>query len=227
MASLRKRYQDRFESRDDGPAVSAPPVTAGLPAEAPKPLEPVTIEKTDPVAGAALKRRISELEHAEQLAKQHQPQQQRPQPETTQQVAPAHVQAWIAANPRYANDPVGQAELQLAVTKTQCEGLVDWNHPGFLGAIERHLGLNKQTVAPGGVPARPAPPPRQQSGPPVSAPVHRDTPSMTTGRPMGAPMQLTGEEQTLARSLGISDEEYREGKRRMLREKQSGLHPSG
>jgi hypothetical protein len=211
--------------------VAAPPAAAAaqLPPVAEKSAtEPVQVEQS-PADQAALKSRILELEHAEQLAKQHQPQQQRPQPETQQQVAPAHVQAWIAANPRYANDPVGQAELQLAVTKTHRDGLVDWNHPGFLGAIERHLGLDRQpnAAAPGGVPARPAPPPRQQSGPPVSAPVHRDTPSMTTGRPMGAPMQLTGEEQALARSLGISDEEYREGKRRMLREKQGGLHPSG
>jgi hypothetical protein len=231
VASLRKRYQERFQDRrDDGPTASTPQAAAELPptANAPKPAEPLQIE-TNAADQAALRSRIAEIERAEELARQSVPQQQRPQPET-QQTAPAHVQAWVNAHPRYVNDPVGQAELQLAATKTHREGL-DWSHPNFLEAIERHLGLrqangstpNHQATPTPAAPPRPRPP---QLSPPVSAPPTRDTPSWTTGRPQGTPMQLSEEQRQLARTLGISDEEYRQGLLRMNREKAGGLHNS-
>jgi hypothetical protein len=47
---------------------------------------------------------------------------------------------------------------------------------------------------------------------------------MTSGRSPSAPTTLTMEQQQLARSLGISDEEYRQGLLRMNREKQAGMH---
>ena len=50
---------------------------------------------------------------------------------------------------------------------------------------------------------------------------------MTSGRPTGEPLRLTREQQELARSLGLSDEEYRAGLMRMNREKQAGFHIDG
>jgi hypothetical protein len=47
---------------------------------------------------------------------------------------------------------------------------------------------------------------------------------MTSGRALNAPMRLTPEEQQLARTLGLSDSQYMDGKKRMMAEKAAGLH---
>jgi len=47
---------------------------------------------------------------------------------------------------------------------------------------------------------------------------------MTSGRPASEPLRLTREEQELARTLGLTDSQYIEGKKRMMAEKAAGLH---
>jgi hypothetical protein len=50
---------------------------------------------------------------------------------------------------------------------------------------------------------------------------------MTTGRPAGQPTQLTHEERTLARSLGLSDAEYATNKEKLISLKNSGVIVDG
>ena len=57
----------------------------------------------------------------------------------------------------------------------------------------------------------------------VSAPVTRDTPALSTGKP-AARIHLSIEERQLAAQLGISEVEYARQKARMNREKALGLH---
>jgi hypothetical protein len=57
-----------------------------------------------------------------------------------------------------------------------------------------------------------------------SAPVSREPPGMSSGqRPMR--IQLSVEERQMAKSLGLSEQEYAKQKARMLTEKKAGFHP--
>src|SRR5215475_6018675 len=60
------------------------------------------------------------------------------------------------------------------------------------------------------------------SGPPISAPPTRDVPSFSTGRPV-SDMRLTADEAQIARSLGITAEEYLAQKKRMHQLKAAGV----
>src|SRR5262249_22928670 len=74
--------------------------------------------------------------------------------------------------------------------------------------------------APAPAPRASAPPPRQSVA--YSAPPTREVPSATTGRPIGHRAPLTTAELEIARSSGISPEQYAENKARMEKMKQSG-----
>ena len=154
---------------------------------------------------------------------------------------PAAVKTWLDAHPQYmdTNDVVAQAEIHLATVKTLRDGK-SWHSPDFLSTLEHHLAFREpqtrpeqvrpaanQPIQPRYVEAAPARTPvPQQARPaaPVSAPPTRDAPSMTTGRSPSEPLRLTAEEQQLARTLGLSDSQYMEGKKRMMAEKAAGLH---
>src|SRR5262245_27177352 len=110
-----------------------------------------------------------------------------------------------------------------------------WDDPDFIPTIERHLGIapatNGQTQhrpierpPAASAPRRVEQPVRQQqrSSVPMSAPVHREPPSMSTGRPQSFRAPLTKDELEIARASGISAEKYQENKERMLRMKASG-----
>ena len=86
--------------------------------------------------------------------------------------------------------------------------------------METHLGLRDE--APPQRSTHPAAP-RQNRGPAVSAPPTRETLSLSTGRPV-SDVRLSAEERELAATLGLSDNQYAEGKRRMMREKGEGFH---
>jgi hypothetical protein len=73
---------------------------------------------------------------------------------------------------------------------------------------------------------RSAPVRQQYSGPAVSAPPHRDVPSMGTGRPQSFRAPLTQAEKEIARVSG-GEEEYQRNKERLAREKAAGLHGNG
>jgi hypothetical protein len=116
-----------------------------------------------------------------------------------------------------------------------------WNDDNFIPAIERHLGFRQQPQPqpqqrqpqPNGNGHAPASAPapqrngaqlRQQrpASAPVSAPPTRDAPSMSTGRPTSHRVPLTEAEAEIARSSGLSLEEYQQKKEKMLRLKAAG-----
>ena len=245
MASLRKRH-----SIENEPPVTTPPQTAAAqpPPEAEDnavPSEPVRIDEPSPVKQAetaALKQRLAEVQRAETLARTATQQQPRAATEPPQQAIemPAAVKTWLDAHPQYmdTNDVVAQAEIHLATVKTLRDGK-SWHSPDFLSTLEHHLAFREpqtrpeqvrpaanQPIQPRYVEAAPArtPAPQQRPAAPVSAPPTREVPSMTSGRALNAPMRLTPEEQQLARTLGLSDNQYMDGKKRMMAEKAAGLH---
>jgi hypothetical protein len=154
---------------------------------------------------------------------------------------PAHVQEWLKKHPQFFNDAVAQAELNVATMKCVRDGLT-WNDDNFIPSIERHLGFRQQPQPQqrqpqqrqpqpngnGHAPAAPArngaQPVRQQrpASAPVSAPPTRDAPSMSTGRPTSHRVPLTEAEAEIARSSGLSLEEYQQQKEKMLRLKAAG-----
>jgi len=100
--------------------------------------------------------------------------------------------------------------------------------PRYIERLERHLGLRQQS---NGVPKQniPTPAPRydapvrqQQRSVPVSAPPHRDPPSMTTGRSPSQRVPLSAEQIDAARFSGISVEEYERQLRKMEAMKAAG-----
>ena len=245
MASLRKRYQERIEvspAKDGPPVTTAPTGAAKLPEPAVDVKSPPEMPETkespaDVAAKHALRERLREMETAETLNRQaSQPpqyaaesQQQQPQ----QPAMPPAVQKWLAEHPQYLdpNDAIAQTEISLATMKAARDGLT-WNDDDFLPSIERYLGIaprtNGQTQprpspAPAAPPRHESPPVRQQrSAVQMSAPVSRDSPSMTTGRPQGGPVQLTAEQREAARFSGISEQEYARQLQRMNQMKAAG-----
>src|SRR5262249_23745209 len=128
------------------------------------------------------------------------------------------------------NDAVAQAEIHLATVKCMRDGKT-WNDDDFLPSIERHLGIAPRTN--GQTQPRPSPAPaapsyvsprqhQQRSTVPMSAPVSRDSPSFSTGRPQGGPVRLTPAQQEAARFSGISEAEYARQLVKMERMKAAG-----
>jgi len=251
LASLRKKQGRAEDSAPVAStpiqAAEPPPVAADV-----KPPEPINTEAPAEVAARdaiALQLRLREMENAEALQRDAVQQQQRlaaepPQQQQQPPAMPAAVEKWLIEHPEYTdpNDHVAQAEIHLATVKCMRDGKT-WDQPDFIPTIERHLGLRQQQPHPqpngNDVPkqninAQPAPrapdhsrgqasaPARQYAGPPVSAPPTRETPSYTTGRPIGRRAPLNAAEIEIARSSGISPEEYAANKERMERMKASG-----
>ena len=229
MASFRKRPQSRI-SEEAAPVTTAPTTAAQLPnpADAAAKESPVEQAEKD-----AIKRRIAEMDGAERLQQEVHDQQVRFAKERQQQVAqiPDHIRRWAEANPRYVSDPLGQAELNVALMKATRDGK-GWQDPDFVETVERHLGLRQaEKPAPSrsyepparqASPVRQAAPVRQYKGPPMSAPPTRDVPSYSTGRPP-TDTRLTAEEAQIAKSLGLSSQEYQYQKERMHKLKAAGV----
>lgn len=235
MSSLRKRYQGRLESRsDDGPPVaSAPTVAAKMPPAAVVAAEPLKIEQpelpAEQAAKNAIQQRLEESQRAEALQRQpaeHPNFATEPQDDPAEQMIarsnlPPRMQHWLRQHPDWVTDATKNARMQ------KMHHVAEWQAgqaftDDYINKMESLLGL--APAEPVTVAAPRAAPARQQY---VSAPVHRDTPSFVTGRPQSSPMQLTAEELELARTLGISSQQYIEGKKRMLSEKAGGLHADG
>jgi hypothetical protein len=241
MASLRKRYQNRSETNNDAPVTTAPtaaklpePITEqAAPEPNPADEKPSAVEQAEK---DAIKKRIAELERAEDLQSAALDQQVRFARERQRQVAnvPEHIRRWAEENPRYVSDPIGQAELNVAILKAQRDGK-NWQDPDFIEVTERHLGLRQQAERPVVTrepsqrqPVQRQQPVRQQAsrGPAVSAPPTREVPSMTTGRPV-SDVRLSEEESRFARSLGLSESEYLEQKIKMKRLQAAGALQDG
>jgi len=246
MASLRKKYQQEG-SRDEPPVSSPPEVTAAelppLAADAGKPPEmPASEAPVEVAARNALKARLAEMQNAEAITReavQQQPQYASEPQQPRQPEIPAAVAKFLAEYPRYTdpNDAIAQAEIYTATLKCNRDGK-SWDQPDFIPTLERHLGI---APAGNGQPQpQPQPQPRPQpqqrnaeaprsrvSAASVSAPPTREAPSMTTGRPVGRLPPLTEEEINLARSLGITADEYQRQKERMNAMKAAGVIQDG
>jgi hypothetical protein len=240
MTSPRKKYQ-HIESDKDGPPVATAPLEAA--AKPPEPVadadkQPVEMPATESDAvreaeKVALRQRLAEMDRASTIVQHAMTERQHmatePQPRQAPEV-PAQVREWLEANPHYLNDPIHAAELQLATLRSVRDGK-SWSDSDFIETIERHLGnghvheSRQPSAAPRNtVQQRPV---VQRQGAPVSAPPTREALSMSTGRPTNEPTRLTVEEVQLARSLGISEDEYKAQKAKMNRLKAAGAIQSG
>jgi hypothetical protein len=235
--SLRRRYPGRLEGRNDEPPTASMPQTAAaqLPpaTEATKPAAPLEIE-TSPVEQAArdaVKKRIAELTETEPI---------KPvvieQPNPTEQIIantglPPRVQAWLRAHPDYITDKDKNARMQEM-------HYVAKHHTGeefteaYIKKMDELLGHATPTLSiptlgnPNAAPARPpvgAEGRQQHSGPPVSAPISRDAPSMSTGRPASRRVPLTRDEMDIVQVSGITPEEYQRQKEKFRQLVQAGV----
>jgi hypothetical protein len=134
---------------------------------------------------------------------------------------------WLRAHPEYMTDPEKNAALQhfhwVATRETG-----EQHTPKYFERIEHHLGLRRQPPQTNGsqrpvATERTAPVRRQYSGPPISAPISREVPSLSTGRPQSYRAPLTRAEVEIARASGITDAEYQTQKERLLRLQASGV----
>jgi hypothetical protein len=246
MTSLRKQYQNLVVDNSDKPVTTAPVQAAKLPDPVePKPVEEIKPTEPSPVeeaAQSAIKQRVLEAERAAELAKQQPPHSQfaaEPEPQVPQmdpreqfedaiQHLPARVQGWYRSHPEFLIDPEHAAKMTY-IYHAAAREVGEADTDAHLDRMEGMLGLRHAAPQPEPalLPERPAQPraaPVRQQGALVSAPPTRDSYSMSTGRPQGGPTQLSGEERQLAKTLGLTDEQYRKGKERMLREKAGGFH---
>jgi hypothetical protein len=146
MASFRKRPHPRI-SEEAAPVTTAATAAAKLPeptteqaAPEPNPADakPSAVKQAEK---GAIQKRLAELDGAERLQQEVHDQQVRFAKERQQQVAqiPDHIRRWAEANPRYVSDPIGQAELNVALMKATRDGK-GWNDHDFVETVERHLG---------------------------------------------------------------------------------------
>lgn len=147
---------------------------------------------------------------------------------------------WYIAHPEFLTNPEKAAQVQYCHWVARRETGEEFTEPYFdrmeaLLGVEREMRSYGNGAQPDTIPTEPqqrdtaprtsAPPVRRQaSAGLVSAPPTRDVLSMTSGRPASEPLRLTREEQELARTLGLTDSQYIEGKKRMMAEKAAGLH---
>jgi hypothetical protein len=234
MAALRKKYQGRDIEKADAPSVSPPPSgsAAQLPPrdDSPPPEDLSISASTDDVAEqaatAAIKQRLAELEHAEALSRQtieraatpfaDDPQPQFDPLEQALANVPEQARHWLRNHSEYLTDPEQNAHLQSAHWVARGQTGEEFT-PRYFRAVEEHLGLRDEH------PQRSARVAPRHRGPAVSAPPTRESISLATGRPM-RDTRLSAEELSLAATIGITPEEYRLGKERMMREKGEGYH---
>jgi hypothetical protein len=227
MAALRKKYQGRADiapsKADSAPVMAEPPARTSMPpVDTSPPPEDILSAEPEPVeeAGrAAILQRITELERAEAISQKPQPPQfanEPPEQDPLEQVLatmPEGVRGWLRARPQYLTDPEKNAQIQHAhLVAARESGDAEFG-PQYYERLEHHLGLRPQRQP---QQTRSVSRPVQQRQTSVSAPPTRDSISMSTGRPTGGTMSLSGEEREFARMVGLSDAEYAENKRRML-----------
>jgi hypothetical protein len=249
MASLRKRYQESPER--DAPPVSTPPSGQAAPPDDAKPVEQSAIETPSPAelaeqpttepapveqaAHNAIKQRLAEMQRASALssaASQQQPQAAEPQQEQDPYAhLPERIQNWFRRDPSLATDQKRVALLESAhnVARHQTGEEFTDRH---IDRMEELLGFKQQAQPNGKVESRPSAAPtsprrQQYSGPPVSAPISREVPSLRTGKPSSYRAPLSAAEKEIARSTGISDAEYQAQKEKMQRLQAAGALQDG
>jgi hypothetical protein len=244
MVSFRKRYSP---GREDAPSVSTPPSghprqSASPPPDIPKP-EPIEQPTTEPspadeAAKSAMRARLQETERA--AAMEHEtPRQPRyaesqpNEPPTAEEIIaatqlPERAKRWLREHSEFIQDPAKNATIIALhdVAKRQAGG-EEWTD-NYFGRMEELLGMRpEQPRNSNGTQHQTRAAAVRYSGPPPSAPPHRDVPSMRTGRSQNFRAPLTRAEVEIARASGISDGEYQTQKEKIMRMKQAGLHQDG
>jgi hypothetical protein len=242
MVSARRKYPGVADHTTE-PVTTAPVSEV---AKAPDAVEtPQPVEELEPkpspaeaAASSAIKQRLEESQRAAELVKQQAqqppPQQFAAEPETPQmderdqfeaaiQHLPPRIQTWYRNDPSWLTDP----ERAACITYAHHVSLRETGSVGsddYYRRMESLMGLRDASPEPSPERSRASEPaPRQYSGAPVSAPPSRESHSMATGRPVDR-VSLSHEEAALAKSLGLTSQQYLDGKARMLREKQGGFH---
>jgi len=235
MAALRKRYQGRADieprKADSAPVMSEPPSRTSLPPvhDGPPPEDLSVDAQSEPVekaAQSAIQERLAELERAESVSQEPQPPQfatEQPLSQLEQALAtvPEAARDWLRSHPQYLMDPEKNAHIQHAHLVAARETGDEEFGAHYYERLEHHLGLRPQRQPqPQQTERRAAPRPavRQQTS--VSAPPTRDSVSLSTGRPTGGRVQLSGEEREFAAMLGLSESDYAAEKLRMRRTQQ-------
>jgi hypothetical protein len=234
-AEMMVEPQPQAETKVEAEAEADTPSSLPAPPEPPEP--------------PALKRRLSEMDQADawqrEQAQRMQAQRQamedlrsKPAPTSDHILAksglPPHAQDWLRKHPQFLTDRAANKALNNAHDIAVFRGDVELYSPQYFERLERQLGLRKPTNGngrPAAAAPRPAPPPPpQRSAPavPYSAPISRETVSMTTGQRQSASASapLNADQQEIAAQIadsrGVSLEEgarlYREGLRRMRSE---------
>jgi hypothetical protein len=250
LVSLRKRYRTEESPDREAPSVSTPP--RGHPRQAsptetqpdiPKPAEPIEQPTNEPgpaeeAAQSAMKQRLAETERAaamESEAINQQPryaESQSHESPTVEQIIeatqlPDKAKRWLRAHPEYISDPAKNSAIIALHDTAKRRAGGEWTDTYF-EKMEDLLDIRPAQRPNSGNGAqhqttRAAPVRQQYSGPPIAAPPHRDVPSFSSGRPQGHRAPLTEAEVGIARAVGISDSQYREGKERLERLKASGV----
>jgi hypothetical protein len=248
MSSLRKRY--RAEDREAPPVSTAPTSLGGVADTTPTPQDtpaqeaaPKLEEHTPPPSGTeaspaeaagkdSLKARLAEMEKAIAIEREQPPRFAREpqQSPTTEDIIsatelPETAKDWLRRHPSYITDPAKNRHIIELHSVAARQAGSEWDDRYF-ERMEDLLGMTPSRGTQQPAPRNAAPVRQQYKGPTLSAPPHREVPSMTTGR-VSEPTRLTGEELQLAKTLGLTQEQYRQGKERMLRLKQAGVIPDG
>jgi hypothetical protein len=241
MVSARKAYQNNLVADHTPEPVTTAPVSEVAKApdavETPQPAEELEPKPSpaEAAASSAIKQRLLEAERATELVKerlshpQYAEEPQVPQMDPREQFEaaiqnlPPRVQGWYRKDPELLLNPERAAQIQY-VYHAAAREVGEADTDAHLNRMEGMLFPRDAAPEPAPLPERKASAPtRQYSGAPVSAPPSRDSHSMSTGRPVGR-MTLTREEAELAKSLGLTQQQYLDGKARMIREKQGGFH---
>ncbi|HEY6258210.1 MAG TPA: hypothetical protein VIY51_20705 [Xanthobacteraceae bacterium] len=132
----------------------------------------------------------------------------------------AHKKAFLRANPEFLDPAKGLAFFhQQALSRGVADDTEEMNQAilrGVHGEAQRER-INSALEPP------PAPP-RTDRSIPMSAPVSRTIPSVSTGRTAPTRVTLSPEQRESARISGISEFDYAKNLQRLEREKQLGMH---
>jgi hypothetical protein len=218
---------------------------------APRPEETITPqsphEETNPAekaAQSAIKERLAETERAAAMEREaiaQQPQYAESQPHespTTEQIIastqlPERAKRWLREHSDFISDPSKNATIIALHDVAKRQAGSEWTDMYF-EKMENLLGIRPAPQTNSGnrtsqqsTPRNSAPVRQQYSGPAVSAPPHRDVPSMGSGRPQSFRAPLTAEEREVARASRISDAEYQHQKEKIARENAAGVRRNG
>jgi hypothetical protein len=244
MARLRNK--SFRENGADGP--SPPTNGAELPPVAEKQsAEPPAVENAVRAAeSSALKARLAEMDRAEELVREAlqqqprlateppaiEPEEPQEQPLTVEQIVassglPKRAQDWLLQHPEYVTDLAKNEQLQKLHHVAEYQA-GDAFSDMYYERLDRLLGLKPETNG-AAQPVhrqlvRQSAPVRQQGAVPVSAPPHRDVPSMSTGRAPTRRAPLTQAQREAARYSGISEQEYAEQLEKYEFQKAQGMH---